>query len=238
MYGSRTATNGTATETAASGAGSAYSYPSAWMMLQRNGNTIKVATSPDDVTWTQLASITLSNLPLAVQVGVFSSSGSTSATSQATISNFDLVPLQSRYEGELLTVVANSAVVPRIATDTAESAGATLIQDGTAVGDFVTVLVPSVLAGTYDVRIGIKKYPNRGISQLAIGRSDNFTGTVTNVGAPYDEYIATQSYTEVDLGNWAPGTSSDKWFRFTITGKNASSTSYVQTIDYITLIPK
>jgi hypothetical protein len=72
---------------------------------------------------------------------------------------------------------------------------------------------------------------------LAVGRADNYAGTANNFGSPYDEYTANPIgfYTEVNLGVWSPATSSDKWFRFTITGRNASSTGFTECIDYITL---
>ena len=48
----------------------------------------------------------------------------------------------------------------------------------------------------------------------------------TNVGSPVDEYSSGEVFKEVDLGNWTPGTTSDKAFKFTVTGKNASSAGY------------
>ncbi len=141
-------------------------------------------------------------------------------------------------EAESLAVAASSGPVPRIFTDALLSQGAGSIQDSTVVGNFVTYLVPAVAAGSYDVRVGIKKANTRGIWQLAIGRADNFAGTASNVGAAQDEYSAANVYTEIDLGTWAPGTTSDKWFQFKITGKNAASTSFGEAFDYIRLVPQ
>ncbi len=45
-------------------------------------------------------------------------------------------------------------------------------------------------------------------------------------------------YDELDLGSWTPATTSDKWFWFTVTGKNGSSTGYTVAIDYILLVPQ
>jgi hypothetical protein len=62
------------------------------------------------------------------------------------------------------------------------------------------------------------------------------------VGPVVDEYSATVLYTEADLGTWSPGTTSDKWFRFNVVGKNAasggSSYNYALAFDYITLTPE
>jgi hypothetical protein len=105
------------------------------------------------------------------------------------------------------------------------------------VGQYVTFDVPDIAVATYDVRVGVKDWNNKGQWQLAISRLDQ-QGSPTNVGSPVDEYNANEVFTEVDLGNWTPGSSSDKAFRFTVTGKNASSTGYGLAFDYIRLIPQ
>ncbi len=141
-------------------------------------------------------------------------------------------------EAELLTVAATSpGITERIVADPGFSGGAGTILDATAVGNAVTFVVPNVTAGSYNLRVGVKNYNTRGIWQLAIGRADNFAGTANNVGGPNDGYAATATFTEIDLGTWTPGTTSDKWFQFMITGKNASSTGFTESFDYIKLIP-
>ncbi len=146
---------------------------------------------------------------------------------------------ESDFETESLTVAdITSGMTDRIVSDPGFSGGAGTILDATATGNYVTFLIPNVVAGTYDVRVGVKNYNSRGIWQLAVGRADNFAGTKGNVGSPYDEYSSTAVFTEVDLGNWTPGTTSDKWFQFLVTGKNASSSSYGISFDYIRLIPQ
>ncbi len=142
------------------------------------------------------------------------------------------------FETEALVVAAVSGPTPRIFVDSHLSGGEGSILDSTAVGNYVTYTVPNVPAATYSVRVGIKKTTTRGIWQLAIGRADNFSGTQSNVGSPQDEYAAADTFTEVTLGNWTPGTTSDKWFQFKVTGKNASSTNYSIAFDYIKLVPQ
>jgi hypothetical protein len=80
---------------------------------------------------------------------------------------------------------------------------------------------------------------------LQCGTASNFSGSATNVGPVIDEYAANPNvyeYVELDLGAWSPGSTSDKWFRFNVVGKNAASsgTSYNDSlsIDYIELIPQ
>jgi hypothetical protein len=103
----------------------------------------------------------------------------------------------------------------------------------TAVGQQVTFVVPNVPAGSYTVQIGVKMHPDRGIWQLSTGNG----GGQTNQGNPFDEYSATDSYQVVSIPVTF-GSTSDKYFEFTITGKNASSSSYAETFDDIVLVPQ
>ncbi len=154
--------------------------------------------------------------------------------------------LPRNFETENLTVanyVSASGGTERIMpVDPSLSNADGTILDSNNIGDYVTFVVPNIAVGTYDVRVGVKKYPARGIFQLQIGRADNFSGTVSNVGTSQDEYASTAVYSELDLGNWTPGTSSDKWFRFLVSGKNAASTGDTYNtalcFDYIKLIPQ
>ncbi len=143
-----------------------------------------------------------------------------------------------KFEAENLAVAAQtSGVTYRIVADARFSAGNGSFFDATTAGQYVTFTVPNILAGVYNVKIGMKDWNNKGTFQLAISRYDQ-QSTPTNVGSPVDEYTANETYTEVNLGSWAPGSTSDKAFRFTVTGKNASSTGYGIAIDYITLTPQ
>ena len=144
------------------------------------------------------------------------------------------------YEAENLTVATyNCPTAPRLITgDPNFSNSAASILDSTAANQYVTYLVPNVAAAPYNIKVGVKKLNTRGIWQLHIGRADNFSGTQSSVGSPQDEYSASALYTELDLGTWTPGTTSDKWFQFLITGKNAASTNYGECIDYIKLTPQ
>ncbi len=151
-----------------------------------------------------------------------------------------------KYEAENLAVpnyFSKSGGTARlIGTDANLSNSNGVILDSNDVGDYVTFTVPNVAAGRYDVTVGMKKNTSRGQFQLQIGRADNFSGTASNVGPVTDEYASTAVYTSVDLGSWAPGTTSDKWFRFNVVGKNASSSGSAYNdaiaIDYIILTPE
>ncbi len=104
------------------------------------------------------------------------------------------------------------------------------ILDATKVGDYVTFTVNVAAAGTYDVKLSYKKYNTRGISQLSING--------TNVGATLDQYAATDSYASFDYGNFTFPTAGNYSFKFTVTGKNASSSNYGISFDDLTLTPQ
>ncbi len=139
------------------------------------------------------------------------------------------------FETENLAVANSSGDTHRIITAPDFSNGSGTILDANAVGDYVTYVVPAVNAGSYNVRVGVKKLDTRGICQLAIGTS---TITPVNQGSAQDQYASSETYTELNLGTWTPGTTSDKWFKFSVTGKNASSSGYSICFDYIKLTPQ
>lgn len=145
---------------------------------------------------------------------------------------------QIMYEAESLTAADYSGPAPRVFSATQFSGGQGTIQDSIAVGNYVTYNLPAIPAGTYNVRVGVKKAFNRGIWQLAIGKADSFATTKSNVGTPQDEYAPSDAYPELNLGNWSPSSTSDKWFQFLVTGKNSSSAGYTIAFDYIKLIPQ
>ncbi len=144
-----------------------------------------------------------------------------------------------RVETESLGVAAlSSGVTHRILSEEDMSGNAGTILDSTATGQYVTYLVPNITAGTYNIRVGVKNANTRGIWQLAIGRSDDFNGSQHSQGAQQDSYSPFTAFKEIDLGSWTPASSGDKWFRFMITGKNASSSGYSEAFDYIKIIPQ
>jgi alpha-L-fucosidase 2 len=106
----------------------------------------------------------------------------------------------------------------------------------TGAGQQVTFVVPNVPAGNYTAQIGVKVHSDRGIWQLSIG--DSGGGSQQNFGSPYDEYSATDSYQVVSIPVSFTGATNDKYFEFTITGKNASSSSYTEAFDDIVLVPQ
>lgn len=144
----------------------------------------------------------------------------------------DVVPM----EVESLQVYASSGDNVKTASDPLMSGASGTTYQATSVGDYITFTVPNVTQQTYDIRVGVKDYNTRGIFQLAIGTASG--GSMTNVGSPQDSYSSAAGYREINCGTWTPGTTSNKTFRFTVTGKNAASSGYTIGLDYIRLIPQ
>jgi sugar lactone lactonase YvrE len=112
---------------------------------------------------------------------------------------------------------------------TGASGGAGTYFNAIAASNYVSYPVSVAKAGTYDVRVGIQKKPNKGIFQLAINE--------LNVGQPQDEYYPSITYGVLDLGPVSFSAAGSYRFKFTVVGKNASSTGYTLAFDYIELVP-
>jgi hypothetical protein len=94
-------------------------------------------------------------------------------------------------------------------------------------GDFVTLTVPNVTAGTYDIKIGIQTRRDHGIFQLAIDG--------VNQGTAQDEYSQTIGYEVRDIGTVTFNDCGDAAFQFVVTGQNPGSRGYSLAFDYIDL---
>ena len=98
------------------------------------------------------------------------------------------------------------------------------------VGDNLTFSLFVPVAGNYDVKLSAKVTNSRGIGQLAVNGS--------NVGSPFDEYAATTAYNTLDLGTTAITTAGLQSFKFSLVGKNSSSTGTTLIFDDIILTPQ
>ncbi|WP_164716577.1 carbohydrate-binding protein [Paenibacillus whitsoniae] len=133
----------------------------------------------------------------------------------------------TKYEAETLTTAVSSGDSYALGNDSAASGGSLSYGGFDSVGDWLkyTLNVPS--AGTYNVKIQVKKHPSRGIAQLYIDGIAQST--------PIDEYAANQGYVELDLGAVTFNSAGNKVFQFQITGKNTASSGYGLATDYIRL---
>ncbi len=102
-------------------------------------------------------------------------------------------------------------------------------------GPYVTyrAVVPS--AGRYTVQVRAKKWNARGTFQLAT--SERAAGGFTNVGGRTDLYTPSAKFETLRLGDVRFAAAGAKFFRFTVTGKNARSEGYVLALDTLVLVP-
>ncbi|HTQ31124.1 MAG TPA: TIM-barrel domain-containing protein [Opitutaceae bacterium] len=126
------------------------------------------------------------------------------------------------YEAENLTYTATGATAS-VQTDTNSSGGKWVELAGNSTGDYIDFAIPSMTAGTYQLQMEWKGNNSRGILQLSVDG--------TNLGSTLDQYSATQSYPTTPFGNITFTSTGTHTIRLTVTGKNASSSSYQLSAD-------
>lgn len=97
-----------------------------------------------------------------------------------------------------------------------------------AAGDYAQYTINVPQPGTYAVYVKNRVASNKGIYQLSVNG--------INVGTAVDQYAAASGYTDSSLGNVTISAAGIQTFRFTVTGKNAASSSYSLGLDNLTLI--
>ena len=166
-----------------------------------------------------------------VSLIVWDSSGRASRTQQ-------LVAYDDFYEAESLSAVCSpntintSNFIDSPAYILSNNMGNKL--NSTAVGQSVSYTVPNVPAGTYEILVRVKEINSRGIFQLSIGPS---SGTLVNLGSPQDTYTSGTQYVTLDLGSYTCSSTGNQTLKFTVTGKNASSSGYSLAFDYFEFAP-
>lgn len=142
-----------------------------------------------------------------------------------TISEGSTGPVDILLEAESLSFTTSDSVVEF--NDSSASATKADKLNANAIGDHVTYTGAVPQTGTYNVKVRYKSFPARGQFQLSVNG--------TNVGPVVDQFGSTSTWIEVDLGNVAITTGGNQTFKFTVTGKNASSSGYDLTVDTIKL---
>jgi len=166
-------------------------------------------------------------------------------------SNYTVVPLYVAEVEKLSPPTASSGDTHQVITNAAFSNLRGTLYGANGPADFVTYTVTNLAAGTYHLFIVADAGANRGIFQLACGPAG---GALTDVGPVQDTYsptnvayllpinlttptnviqLWTNMLTEFDCGNWTAPSNGNYQFRFTITGKNASSSGYNLSLDGI-----
>jgi Cu/Ag efflux protein CusF len=129
----------------------------------------------------------------------------------------------------LMSASVSSGPTYRILAWPQFSGGSGTILNATKAGDNVTITQNVPAAGIYDVRVAVKQSTSRGIMQLSVNG--------TNLGPTEDQYFSTDSWREYDLGTISLS-AGNQTFKFTVTGKNASSPGYAISFDFIELTPQ
>ena len=129
------------------------------------------------------------------------------------------------YEAEDLTKTASDTT--NVVSDSTASGGSWVSLVANTTGDYIQFTVNVTQTGTYNVKYRYKAYNSRGKYQLSIGG--------TNQGSEVDQYASSATWREVDLGNVSFSSTGSKTFKFSVTGKNSSSSGYTGSVDYIKL---
>ncbi len=147
--------------------------------------------------------------------------------------NWDLGAYEAGpFENEALTVIDQNAWPHYVASNSGYSNGRGMWLNSTAANHYVVYAVAVAEIGTYDVKVRVRRGPDRGRVQLA---SSPATATFTNIGSPIDLYSSSANFSEISVGTFQFTQTGTKHFRFLVTGKHASSTGYQLYLDYIKL---
>lgn len=138
------------------------------------------------------------------------------------------------WQTERLPVSAKSSDTHSIASDPSYSNGQGTWLQSNATNDFVTYRAPLPSAGTYTVKVRVRRGNNRG--KFQVQTASNLNGSYTNLGAVQDAYRSSADFVTVTLGTYTVSSAGTKYFKFLITGKNASSSGYQLTLDYLQFI--
>jgi hypothetical protein len=139
--------------------------------------------------------------------------------------------LTNLYEAELLAATGSPANAISAFGEGGASGGTNSLFTATNLGNFITYTVNVPVAGSYNLRAGLNKYTSRGKCNLYVDGSGTPTGT------EMDLYNASgYAYEEVNQGEVTFTNAGNHTFRFQVSGKNASSTGYKLSFDYLKLI--
>lgn len=137
------------------------------------------------------------------------------------------MPAVSTFEAESLPIMFVSPSVTAVNDSNASGGKTRLLNAGTS-GHYVEFTVPVTEAGTFNVKVRVRRTPSFGSYRLSVQGVEQGT---------FDCYSAASGYYEFDLGDvtFDKAGTGKKAFRFTCTGKNTSSAGYKLQIDSIKL---
>jgi hypothetical protein len=156
-------------------------------------------------------------------VDVNTTPGGTVTVSAVTVTTASTVAM----EAESLTRTSSGATTT-LQTDANTSGGQWISLDSTATGQFVEYTTTSIPAGTYSVQMAYKTNNNRGILSLKVDG--------TQIGGTLDQYASPSTYPTTTFGNVTFASAGTHVIRLTVTGKNASSSSFTLSADKFTFV--
>lgn len=137
----------------------------------------------------------------------------------------ELLALQAKGSASLTTVTSPSGYDRGAGQNYASSS---------ATNQFVTYVVPVAQTGSYSVGVGVRKASNAGRFQLAVASSPG--GPWTNIGSEQDTFASSATFSALSISSsFNFGSVGQKYVRFTVTGKNGSSSSFQLFLDYVRL---
>ncbi len=129
------------------------------------------------------------------------------------------------FEAESLSYTGSGATTS-VQTDKNSSGGKWVELAGNSTGDHIDFTIPSLAAGTYQLKMEWKGNNNRGILQLSVDG--------TNLGSTLDQYASGQTYPTTTFGNVTFSTAGTHDVRLTVTGKNSKSSGEALSADKFT----
>lgn len=133
-------------------------------------------------------------------------------------------PAEYRYEAERSNPTSNTTF--ETWNDGASAGGWNKLL-ATGAGDYLEYTIDVPTGGQFELSTVYRTGTTRGVAQVTVDGQA--------VGAPYDLYASTSTFPNVDVGTVSftePGTHT---IRYTVTGKNATSTGYQLGVDVMTL---
>lgn len=143
------------------------------------------------------------------------------------------VEMNARWQTELLAVQAKGPAPHTVVTEPMgfDRGAGTSYAATSAIGEFVTYVLPVTEIGTHAIEIGVMKGNACGQFQLAI--ADDPAGPFLDLGDLQDTYAPSLYFPALALPTVTFDSPGPKYFRFTVTGKNPASSAYGLYLDYI-----
>ncbi len=159
---------------------------------------------------------------------------STSAPNRGAYSGSALSALTIERELELTPIQSSSGDSSLVVSEASASGGKWYRYDADAVNDQVT-FAAHVPAGTYEIQVRVKRGTDR--AQVQLATSGSASGPYYDKDAPKDLYSTTAGFLTLTYTAQVTFPSgAEKYFRFTVSGKNASSTGYRLALDRLVLV--